>query len=132
METILEGHAKVTLTDNGPELNAAVTVTDRDGAQVGSGTLTVHSPLRVIAESGTVNKILTRVGNVVGKGATLLSIKDMDPSAEYEGLSARREEYARVLRELFALYRDGVVKAPGDGFVIDVDESLVKNVRAGA
>ena len=131
VETFLEGSAVVTLTDNGPKLGAAAEVTGSDGTPVGAGTLTVHSPLRVIAESGTVNKVLTREGNKVGKGANLLSIKDMDPSAEYESLAAQRQKYAEVLRELFTLYQDGAVRAPGSGFIIDIDENLVKNVRTG-
>ena len=131
VETILEGCCVATLTDNGPKLGDAVTITDSDGNAVGSGTLTVHSPLRIIAESGTVSKIMVKQDAKIGKGAKLLSLKDMDPSAEYESLSAKRQKYADILQELFALYRDGVVKAPGGGYVIDIDEALVKNVRAG-
>ena len=131
VETILEGRCVATLTDNGPKLGDAVTITDSDGNAVGSGSLTVHSPLRIIAESGTVSKIMVKQDAKIGKGAKLLSLKDMDPSAEYESLSAKRQKYADILQELFALYRDGVVKAPGGGYVIDIDEALVKNVRAG-
>ena len=131
VETILEGRCVATLTDNGPKLGDAVTITDSDGNAVGSGSLTVHSPLRIIAESGTVSKIMVKQDAKIGKGAKLLSLKDMDPSAEYESLSAKRQKYADILQELFALYRDGVVKAPGGGYVIDIDETLVKNVRAG-
>ena len=130
VETVLEGTVSVTLTDNGPRLGDAVTVTNSDGTPVGTGTLTVHSPLRLMAESGTVNKVLVREDAKVNKGAGLLTLRDMEPSAEYESLAARRREYADVLRELFTLYRDGVVRAPGDGFVIDMDESRIKNVRA--
>ena len=131
VETILNGLASVTLTDNGPKLEDPVRITDREGNLLGSGKLTVHSPLRLIAESGVVNKVLVREGAVIKKDAKVLSIKDMDPSAEYESLAAQRREYADVLQELFALYRDGAVLSPGDGYIIDIDEDLVKNLSAG-
>ncbi|MBO6039671.1 MAG: hypothetical protein J6P58_00530, partial [Oscillospiraceae bacterium] len=131
VETILNGLASVTLTDNGPKLGDTVRISDSAGNGIGSGTLTVHSPLRVLAESGTVNKVLVRAEAKVNKDAALLTIKDMDPGAEYESLSAKRREYTDALRELFTLYRDGAVLAPKDGFVIDTDDTLVKNLSAG-
>ncbi|MBR3545719.1 MAG: hypothetical protein IKN76_06585, partial [Oscillospiraceae bacterium] len=131
VETILNGTASVTLTDNGPKLADTVRVLDSAGNEIGSGTLAVHSPLRILAESGTVNKVLVRTDAKVNKDAALLTIKDMDPGAEYESLSAKRREYADALRELFTLYRDGAVLAPKDGFVIDTDDTLVKNLSAG-
>ena len=131
VETILNGTASVTLTDNGPKLADTVRVVDSAGNEIGSGTLTVHSPLRILAESGTVNKVLVRTDAKVNKDAALLTIRDMDPGAEYESLSAKRREYSDTLRELFTLYRDGAVLAPKDGFVIDTDDTLVKNLSAG-
>ena len=131
VETILNGLACVTLTDNGPKLGDSVSLTDSAGTAIGFGTLAVHSPLRVIAESGTVNKVLVREGAKIGKDAKILTIRDMDPSAEYESLAAKRRKYTEVLQELFALGRDGAVLSPGDGYVIDIDESLVRNLNAG-
>ena len=130
VETFLEGKAVVTLTDDGPKLGAEAEVTDSSGNMLGIGKLEVHSPLRVIAESGTVNKVLTKIEAKLAKGANLLSLKNMDASAEYESLASQRREYSELLQELFALYRDGVVKAPGDGYVIGIDETLVKELSA--
>ena len=130
VESCLDGTAVVTLTDDGPKLGAAAEVSDKAGTLLGSGTLTVHSPLRVIAESGTVNKVFTKKEAKLAKGAKLLSLKSMEASAEYESLAAQRQEYAEVLQELFALYRDGVVKAPGDGYVIGLDKNLVKELSS--
>ena len=82
VETILNGTASVTLTDNGPKLADTVRILDSAGNEIGSGTLTVHSPLRILAESGTVNKVLVRTDAKVNKDAALLTIRDMDPGAE--------------------------------------------------
>ncbi|MBR6115787.1 MAG: HlyD family efflux transporter periplasmic adaptor subunit [Oscillospiraceae bacterium] len=130
VESCLEGVAVVTLTDNGPRLDDEAVVRDKEGNELGRGRLTVHRGLNIIAESGTVTKIYVKDGAKVAKGANLIGLENMDQSAEYESLSAKRQEYAALMQELFTLYRDGVVKAPGDGYLIDTDDSLVKNLSA--
>ena len=129
VESCLEGVAVVTLTDNGPNLGDEVTVTAAD-EPVGTGTLYVHNGLDIIAQSGTVSRVYVRDGAKVSQGANLFYLENMDPSAAYESLSARRREYSELLQELFTLYRDGTVNAPENGYVIELDDALVKDLRA--
>ncbi len=130
VESCLEGVAVVTLTDNGPVLNDEAVVTDAAGGELGRGLLYVHRGLNIIAASGTVSRVYVKDGAKVGKGANLIALEDMDPSAEYESLSAKRQEYTDLLRDLFALYRDGTVNAPGNGYIIDLKKDLAKNLSA--
>ncbi|MCD7749370.1 MAG: biotin/lipoyl-binding protein, partial [Oscillospiraceae bacterium] len=111
----------VTLTDNGPAYGDAVTVTDENEAELGSGTLYIHSELRVTGYTGTVDSLSVAEGDWADAGTTLLKLTELGHTAEYENLLSQREELADQLQALTALYQNNVITAPFDGTIQTVD-----------
>lgn len=130
VESMLEGNVTVTITDDGPIVGDTASVTNAGGAILGRGTLYVHSAWNVVAASGTVSYVNIHEGRQIYSGTTLMSLKDMDHTAEYEKLAAQRRDYEEKLWELFILYQDGVIKAPCKGYVSGVDKNLVSQLAA--
>ncbi|MCC8356660.1 MAG: HlyD family efflux transporter periplasmic adaptor subunit, partial [Oscillospiraceae bacterium] len=111
----------VTLTDNGPAYGDAVTVTDENEAELGSGTLYIHSELRVTGYTGTVDSLSVSEGDWADAGTALLKLTELGHTAEYENLLSQREELADQLQALTALYQNTVITAPFDGTIQSVD-----------
>ncbi|MCD7844331.1 MAG: HlyD family efflux transporter periplasmic adaptor subunit [Oscillospiraceae bacterium] len=111
----------VTLTDKGPAYGDAVTITDEGENQLGTGTLYIHSELRVTGYTGTVDSISVSEGDWADAGDTLLKLTELGHTAEYETLLSQREELADQLKTLTALYQDNVITAPFDGTIQSID-----------
>ena len=127
VESVKKGRATVLVTDNGPEVGEEVTVQDEAGNTLGTGTLSVHSPLRVGGISGTVNAVNTSENSTVYAGSALFSLSGTSYTAHYQALVKERSETEEDLLELMEIYRNGGVTAPFAGTVssIDYDETAV-------
>ena len=122
----------VTLTDNGPLLGDTVTVTAEDGGSLGSGTLSVHSPLAVTGYTGTVSSVKVKENEKVSAGTTLFKLTDLGHTAEYEALLAQRQQLAERLQALSALNQDNRITAPFDGTVQTVEADSTGSAQTGS
>ncbi|MBR4473806.1 MAG: HlyD family efflux transporter periplasmic adaptor subunit [Oscillospiraceae bacterium] len=130
VKTVLDGKLTVTLSDDGPKLGDTVTAFTKDGVELGSGTLAVHSAWNVVAVDGIVSYVYVRENQTVYSGSSLLRVEGVAGSAEYQALAAKRGKYEELMADLFSLYTDNIVRAPEAGFVSGIDDSKIKNTAA--
>lgn len=121
VDSVTDGSAVIFVSDNGPEPDEAVTVLDTEGNELGSGTLSVHSPLRVSGISGTVSRVNVKENQTVNADAALFNLTETSYTARYESLLQDRAEQEKLLIELLGLYQTGYVSAPFSGIISSVD-----------
>ncbi len=116
------GKITVTTTDDGPVPGDTVTVADEDGNALGTGTLNVSSPLKVMTYSGTVASVAVSVNQEVEIGDVLLTLEDAQDAARYTALLDTRKSLTDLLQSLAQMYREGVIRAGSSGIIAGVDE----------
>lgn len=124
VESVSDGTATVTLSDETAPLDDSVTVTTKDGETMGTGSLYIHSRLRVAGAYGTVSKISVKENQQVSAGSTLLTLKDTGHTAEYARLLNRRTELEDQMESLVKLSKDGILHADCGGIVSGVDTEI--------
>lgn len=120
VDSIAAGKAVVLITDNGPLDGDTVTVDD-----LHTGTLYVHSPLKVTGYAGTISNVQAKENAAVYRSSQLFSLKDTAYSANYDALLEERADYEELYQKLVKLYMDGGILSPIRGTVetiIDPDE----------
>ena len=127
VEEALLGSVTVLVTDNGPELEEKVTVSDASGKEIGSGKLYIHSPLAVTGYVGTVKTVSVKENASVSAGNTLMTLSDTKTSANFDALLRQRQDLEETLTNLLTIYQDGAVLAKMDGLVssVEYDEDTV-------
>ena len=124
VESVSDGTATVTLSDETAPLDDSVSVTAEDGEPLGTGNLYIHSRLRVAGAYGTVSKISVKENQQVSAGSTLLTLKDTGHTAEYARLLNRRTELEDQMESLVRLSKDGILHADCGGTVSGVDTEI--------
>ncbi len=124
VESVSDGTATVTLSDETAPLDDSVTVTAEDGETMGTGSLYIHSRLRVAGAYGTVSKISVKENQQVSAGSALLTLKDTGHTAEYARLLNRRTELEDQMESLVKLSKDGILHADCGGIVSGVDTEI--------
>lgn len=124
VESVSDGTATVTLSDETAPLDDSVTVTAEDGETMGTGSLYIHSRLRVAGAYGTVSQISVKENQQVSAGSTLLTLKDTGHTAEYARLLNRRTELEDQMESLVKLSKDGILHADCSGIVSGVDTEI--------
>lgn len=124
VESVSDGTATVTLSDETAPLDDSVTVTTKDGETLGTGNLYIHSRLRVTGAYGTVSKISVKENQQVSAGSALLTLKDTGHTAEYARLLNRRTELEDQMESLVKLSKDGILHADCGGIVSGVDTEI--------
>ena len=112
-----DGTATVLITDNGPAYQDSVTVNGE------SGTLYIHSPLKVTGYAGTVSAVNVSENTKVSSASTLLTLKDTEYSAGYEQLLAERAEMEELYQSIVKMYQDGGIRAECAGSVQSITQS---------
>lgn len=120
--SFIDGVASITVTDDGAVYGEAVTVSDEDGNVLGTGTLYIHSELKVTGYSGSVAKINCDENDEVSAGDTLMTLTDTEYTAEYDLLLEKRSDCEEEMIRLFKLYQDGNIYAEYAGTVSGVDD----------
>ncbi|MCD7858797.1 MAG: HlyD family efflux transporter periplasmic adaptor subunit [Firmicutes bacterium] len=129
----LDGTAVITLSDETTALGDTVTVTDADGNTLGTGTLYIHSELRVLSYYGTVESIEVELDEEIEVGDTLLELTDVGDSATYTSLLEQRAELEEEMATLCRLYLDGSLYADCDGVVSGIsDDATVVSTASAA
>ena len=124
VESVSDGTATVTLSDETAPLDDSVTVTTKDGETLGTGNLYIHSRLRVAGAYGTVSQISVKENQHVSAGSALLTLKDTGHTAEYARLLNRRTELEDQMESLVRLSKDGILRADCGGTVSGVDTEI--------
>lgn len=124
VESVSDGTATVTLSDETAPLDDSVTVTAEDGETMGTGSLYIHSRLRVAGAYGTVSQISVKENQQVSAGSALLTLKDTGHTAEYARLLNRRTELEDQMESLVKLSKDGILHADCGGTVSGVDTEI--------
>lgn len=124
VESVSDGTATVTLSDETAPLDDSVTVTTKDGENLGTGNLYIHSRLRVAGAYGTVSQISVKENQQVSAGSALLTLKDTGHTAEYARLLNRRTELEDQMESLVRLSKDGILRADCGGTVSGVDTEI--------
>ena len=124
VESVSDGTATVTLSDETAPLDDSVTVTTKDGETLGTGNLYIHSRLRVAGAYGTVSQISVKENQQVSAGSALLTLKDTGHTAEYARLLNRRTELEDQMESLVRLSKDGILRADCGGTVSGVDTEI--------
>lgn len=124
VESVSDGTATVTLSDETAPLDDSVTVTTKDGETLGTGNLYIHSRLRVTGAYGTVSQISVKENRQVSAGSALLTLKDTGHTAEYARLLNRRTELEDQMESLVKLSKDGILHADCGGTVSGVDTEI--------
>jgi multidrug efflux pump subunit AcrA (membrane-fusion protein) len=110
----------VTLTDNGPELDEAVTIKSKDGDTLGTGVLYIHQPIGITAVFGKIKTIHVSENEKVSSGKTLITLEDLPASPHYEQLLADREELIERLNELLELAKTNTLIAHTECVIMSV------------
>ena len=121
VDDVIGDTATVLVTDDGTVNGDAVTVTDFQGNELGSGSLYVHDPLKIIGYTGTVGYIWADINRYVYSGTSLLELQNQAYTVELDALVVERREMEDQLEELIALYRNGAIYAPFGGTVKEVN-----------
>lgn len=124
VESVSDGTATVTLSDETAPLDDSVTVTTKDGETLGTGNLYIHSRLRVAGAYGTVSQISVKENQQISAGSALLTLKDTGHTAEYARLLNRRTELEDQMESLVRLSKDGILHADCGGTVSGVDTEI--------
>ncbi len=118
VEKVVSGTATVLITDNGPTYGDTVTVGDDL-----TGTLYIHSPMKITGYAGTVDGISVSENTSVDAGDTLLTLTDTATSANYDTLLAQRTELEAQLEELVTIYKEGGILATSAGVIESISSS---------
>lgn len=121
VENVLDGVVTVSVTDNGPLVGAEAAAFAEDGTVLGSGELTISSPLRVIGYAGTISAVYTAENRDVYVGSALFALTDTAYTANYETLLSQRQDKEEEMQELIAIYRSGGLYADFSGTVKSID-----------
>ena len=124
VESVSDGTATVTLSDEAAPLDDSVSVTAEDGEALGTGNLYIHSRLRITGAYGTVSQISVKENQQVSAGSALLTLKDTGHTAEYARLLNRRTELEDQMESLVRLSKDGILHADCGGIVSGVDTEI--------
>ena len=130
VESAYEAAVTVTISDSFGSIGETVQILDAEGESLGSGSLEVHSAWKAMGMGGTVSRVSIAEGRKVYSGAALFTISSNEGG--YAKLLEEYQSYEKVMEQLFRLYEDGVLKAPCDGCVSGVDESLLQPLSASS
>lgn len=119
----LMGEMTVTLEDQNYAVGEAVTLTDAEGAELGSGSLYIYSPWNATAYAGTVKTVKVQEGDTLSAGKALMVLSEVGYSAAYRQLIRQRQEYEQLMVALFEMYQTETVTAPCDGVVSGIEKN---------
>lgn len=122
VDSLVGNIATVLISDDGPAVDETVTVTDAEGRELGSGSLYVHSPLKVTGYAGTVSGVYVAENQSVSASGTLFALTDTSTSAGYDSLLQSRGDMEEELLELLNIQQNGGLTAPFSGTVYSVTE----------
>jgi len=122
VDSAADGVVTITVTDDGTVYGDEVTIADKDGNELGTSSLYIHSELKVTGYSGTISDISCDENDEVSSGDTLITLTNTEYTAEYELLIEQRSDYEDEMMTLVTLCEDGNIYAEFAGTVSGIDE----------
>ena len=107
----------VTINDNGPAVNDQAAVTLADNTLLGSGALTISTPLAISGTNGIAADILYSIDDYINEGAKLIKLEDAAVSRDYDQLYADRLEKTDLLNMLLVYQETNSISALSDGTI---------------
>lgn len=123
VESVMGAEATVLITDDGTTYEDTVTVLSDDETELGTGTLDIHSALRITGYAGTISEVRTKENKKVTDESKLFILEDTQYSANYQSLLRSRADLEETLLELLEIQRDGAILAEMDGSVYSLDHT---------
>ncbi|MCD8115795.1 MAG: HlyD family efflux transporter periplasmic adaptor subunit [Oscillospiraceae bacterium] len=120
--SVKEGIVTITVSDETAAYQDEVTVYDENGDLLGSGTLYIHSELKIMGYYGTVTDIDVSENEEVDAGDTLMTLSYSGHTSTYTALLNRRYELEDQMEALFQYYTDGYIYAETDGVVSGISD----------
>lgn len=127
------------LVANGDTVNQGDPIARVDDVSVMTAVKAVQDSLDEIGSQlqTAKNKITPGVITVDDEGKLCVNGKQIDDAkltyyTQYLNLSEQHREYEQLLLDLFRLHQDGVVTAPCDGMVSDLDKTMITKLSGGA
>ncbi len=120
--SVSDGTVTITVSDETAVYQDEVTVYDEDGNLLGSGTLYIHSELKIMGYYGTVSDIDVSENEEVDAGDTLMTLTYSGHTSTYTALLNRRYELEDQMEALFQYYTDGYIYAETDGVVSGISD----------
>ena len=130
VDTIVDGEVTVTISDEYGDIGEQARIVGDDGQELGSGTLSIHSPMRIIEADGTVDTVYITKDKKVSAYSYLFVLSGTSASGSYQALASEHRKYEDILARLFVMYQNGVLSAPCDGCVSGVDKNILKQLSA--
>ncbi|MEE3419645.1 MAG: HlyD family efflux transporter periplasmic adaptor subunit [Lachnospiraceae bacterium] len=121
--TISSNTMTVTIDDDGPTAGETVSVATTAGTALGSGTLEVHQPLKVTADSGTVSSVSVTENEEVDVDDALFTLTGVTDTAAKDQLLSQREDLVDALNDMIALEEDNEIVSPISGTINSVNIS---------
>ena len=118
----LDGEIVITVEDEGYEIGQTVTISGKDGSEIGTGELYVHNAWAASAYSGIIQSAPAKEETKVSSGTTLFTLTETDFRGKLEYLSSLHREYEELMQDLFQMYNSGTITAPCDGTVSGIDK----------
>ncbi len=122
VESFINGTAVILVSDEDAALDDEVSVTTEDGSAIGTGSLYIHSELKVTGFTGTISDVEVSVGDEVSSGDTLITLDDTEYTGEYDTLIVQRNELEEKIQELIKIYQDGYIYASCDGVISGLED----------
>ena len=91
-------------------------------------TLDDGTVLKLTATDGTISWFFFKAGDRVHVNAPLYTYYGEEGAGGFRALVQKRQKIEDQLAQLFQMYRNGCAVASGDGMVLELDETLVKNL----
>lgn len=113
----------VTMTDNGPEYEESVVVSNEEGTVIGDGQLYIYQQLEITGIGGTVNDIYVSENQSVSAEKSLIKLTDVPTTAEYQKLIAQRSQLIEELQLLTNLAATNAITATCSGTIQSIGVS---------
>ena len=127
VESFINGTTVILVSDEDAALDDEVSVTTEDGSAIGTGSLYIHSELKVTGFTGTISDVEVSVGDEVSSEDTLITLDDTEYTGEYDTLIAQRNELEEEIQELIKIYQDGYIYASCNGVISGLEDDTASD-----
>jgi multidrug efflux pump subunit AcrA (membrane-fusion protein) len=122
------GNCVVTLSDDGPQVGEAVTISATDGTVLGSGTLEINVPISIRGNAGTIKSVDVSENRRVSSGASIFTLSESVAALNYQSQIATKEELEDMYWLLLSYSRTNSIIAPSSGMVSSINVSYNGNL----
>ncbi len=123
VESVGTSGTVITFDDSVFAYEEEVTVTDSEGATIGTGKAYIHQEISVVASSGIISSLNVSLNSNVSASTNVFTLTSSAKSAEYMQAVKEREQLVSLLNTLVTIQVNGGITAPVDGMLQTVNTS---------